>query len=104
MPYKSYPGNYRRRPGLNLDIHPKDNPADKRSESIEAASIPLPNILEEEAPRESPMQSRKKPILDFFKDHIQLEDIILIGLVLLLINEGIEDEMLIILIVYIFLA
>lgn len=105
MPYKSHPGSYRRYPASDSAANQKAVPTDKNLESLEAVSIPLPNVTEDAtASHKVPAQSRNNPFLNFIRERIELEDIILIALVILLINEGIEDEMLILLLIYIFLT
>jgi hypothetical protein len=42
-------------------------------------------------------------ILNFVREHIRLEEIILIGLIILLLDESIEDDFLLIILIYILL-
>lgn len=42
-------------------------------------------------------------VIDFFRGHIRLEELILIGLIILLLDESIEDDFLLILLIYILL-
>lgn len=42
-------------------------------------------------------------VLDFLREHIRVEEIILIGLIILLLDESIEDDFLLIILVYILL-
>ncbi len=70
--------------------------------------IPLPN--EKEIPDTNDNSSRGKnkfPLMNIIGERIHLEEIILIGLIFLLISEGlngIEDEFLLIILIYILLA
>lgn len=70
--------------------------------------IPLPNELETTpSPPGSPQSRRKaasRSFLDIIKERISLEEIILLGLIFLLLDEAIEDELLLILLVYILLV
>lgn len=62
------------------------------------SDIPLPNEKQAES------KMRALPILDILKDNIFLDDIILIGLIILLVGEGVEDDLLLIMLVFIFFA
>lgn len=42
-------------------------------------------------------------ITDFLREHIHLEELILIGLIILLLNESIQDDFLLIMLIYILL-
>jgi hypothetical protein len=42
-------------------------------------------------------------VTDFLKEHIKLEELILIGLIILLLDESIEDDFLLIILIYILL-
>lgn len=68
-------------------------------------SIPLPN--EEEGPRFPWSSGTGLPslnrIIGFLREHITLEEIILIGLIILLLSESLEDELLLIILIYILL-
>ncbi len=60
--------------------------------------IPLPNKDEEKA---TPQKERNNlPFLDIF-NNIGIEEILIVGLIFILITEGIEDQLLIILLLYI---
>ena len=66
-------------------------------------SIPLPN--EREGPRFPwgngfPSLNR---IVNFLREHITLEEIILVGLIILVLSESVEDELLLIILIYILL-
>jgi len=105
--------SYRRYPQLNRRYY-HQNGEEKRepaSEALAAANIdisgtidniPLPTDMEE-----SEFDSRdltRTSIFDFIKSKIHIEEIILIGLIFLLLAEGIGDEILIILLLYILLT
>ena len=73
----------------------------------ESTRIPLPNELENE--REVPARGRRSGLfpVDFLSSltsRIRLEDIILLGLILLLLYEGIQDDLLLVVLLYIFLT
>lgn len=67
--------------------------------------IPLPN--ERESLPESPAEKRTVPTLagfvNYLRRHIKIEDIILIGLIILMLDEAIEDDLLLIILIYILL-
>ena len=71
----------------------------------EYLDIPLPN--EREYPYELAEERKKFPglssIFDFIKEHIKVEELILIGLIILLLDEAMEDQLLLIILVYILL-
>ncbi|MCX8129044.1 MAG: hypothetical protein N3I35_02965 [Clostridia bacterium] len=70
--------------------------------------IPLPNEIETPPEFSSYAGSmRNSSIINFFKTRIHFEEIILIGLIIILLDEGItgiEDEFLLIILVYLLLA
>jgi hypothetical protein len=74
----------------------------------EIENIPLPNELESPSEFSSIFRGGGiTSIVDFFKTRIHLEEIIIIGLIIILIGEGIdclEDEFLLIALVYILIA
>lgn len=88
------------------------SPSEKESEDIAdidiikgADNIPLPN--EEEKPLEeveNEQQVHRPSILDFFKSRIHLEEIILLGLIFILLDEKIDDDFLLIMLIYILIT
>jgi len=104
---------YRRRPQLNrryFHSEPDSGTENlKNSYNVETStlgSIPMPNESER-APESvpDPRKAHKMPsILGFLKGHIHLEEIILLALIFLLLEEGIDDEFLLILLIYILLG
>lgn len=85
---------------------------DSRREKIQ---IPPPNVEEPihkeqrslthaHLHKNSLLDTFKNSILDIFKGRIRIDDIILLGLIFILINEGIQDEILLIVLVYLFLS
>ena len=65
-------------------------------------NIPLPTDMEES---EFDLRNSSKPsFLDFIRQKIHIEEIILLMLIFLLIGEGIGDEILIILLLYILIT
>lgn len=80
---------------------------ERPSEEKQKVEIPLPNQSEVESSKvskEGKEIARKSSFLDIIKNRIHLEEIILIGLILLFLKEGIEDELLIILLIYVLLG
>jgi len=86
------------------------------SSSKSSIEIPLPNQEENVTHGEWKTPGRKikyrgaypfqyKPsFIDFIREHVHLEELLLIGLIILFLKEGIEDELLTILLIYILLA
>lgn len=68
-----------------------------------AAEIPLPNEIEasEVSLHNSRNRTGKTSFLSNLKDRIHLEEIILLGLIFLLLDEKVEDDFLLLLLVYI---
>lgn len=67
--------------------------------------IPLPNEKENHP---GLFEERKAlpslaGIVNFIRQHVKIEEIILIGLIILLLDESIEDELLLIILIYILL-
>lgn len=67
--------------------------------------IPLPN--EKEVLSEFTGERKKIPsfsgILQFIQKHVQIEEIILVGLIILMLDESMADDLLLIILVYILL-
>jgi hypothetical protein len=104
MPYRNSPFRHKRYTYSNNTLLPNESfSKDMSAESIQVnADIPLPNNRE----NISESQHRKKTfnplsIINFFKERITLEEIILIGVIFVLLEEGIEDEFLLLMLVYI---
>jgi|LSQX01.1.fsa_nt_gb hypothetical protein len=90
--------------GFNQSVagNQADIPENKKEE---ATSIPLPNETDKE-PAESKESHRPlgPPFLNFFKKRFGTDEIIILGLILLLFEEKIEDEFLLIVLVYLLLS
>lgn len=102
MPYRRWPVSNRR----YMQRSPSaliGNDTALAGDTIKVERIPLPN---EDETGESIAISRgkvhKPSILDFIRN-IGIEEIILIGLIIILLNEGIEDEFILLMLVYILL-
>jgi len=68
-------------------------------------SIPLPNEKEYTPARpESEIRQPPSSILDLVRKYIHFEEIIIIGLIFILLDEGIDDEFLLIILIYILLT
>jgi hypothetical protein len=105
MPYQNNPFRHRRYtyPDNNLLTNEPFTNNDISTESIKvSADIPLPN--NKENAQGSINQKRgmsPSSIINFFKNKITIEEIILIGVIFVLLEEGIEDEFLLLMLVYI---
>ena len=67
--------------------------------------IPLPN--ERESDLGYVGEKRSLPslsgIIDYIRQHVKIEEIILIGLIILMLDESVEDDLLLIILIYILL-
>ena len=100
MLYRNQPSTYRKyiRPKAGASLNANKEDAIKDISDIP----PLPNEKEDDS---SPSESnRNLGFIDIFKNRIFLDDIILVGLIFLLLHEGVEDEFLLIILVYLLLA
>ena len=68
-------------------------------------NIPMPNESESARPiwSQGKGHSGLSGIAGFIREHIRLEELILIGLIILLLGETIEDDFLLIILIYILL-
>ena len=74
--------------------------------------IPLPNISETDTgtnisltrSQRTSTKVRRPSILDFLRERIGIEEIVLLSLIILLLDESLDDELLLILLIYIFLT
>jgi len=74
-------------------------------ETGNSEGIPLPNEMEDSPEDTDNMPStHRSSVFDFFKNRIRLEEIILLGLIFVLLDEGIDDDFLLIMLVYILLT
>lgn len=110
MVYRRPPQPYRRFSYQGMDNNSKGNTDNTFiSENIESLkevkNIPLPTEVEEPPSQDRKIQqSRLSMFLDSIRKRIGLEEIILLGLIFLLIQEHIDDELLLIVLVYILLS
>ncbi len=67
--------------------------------------IPLPNEREPSSEYVSGSRafSSISGIVNYIRRHVKIEDIILIGLIILMLDESIEDDLLLIILIYILL-
>lgn len=91
---------------MNTPAQPEPKPKFGASASWkDSFAIPLPNE-KESFPGHLP-EKRRLPtlsgIVDYIRKHVQIEEIILIGLIVLLLDEAIEDDLLLIILIYILL-
>jgi hypothetical protein len=64
--------------------------------------IPPPNNIENTSDSLTRKQTKTPfSVINFFKDKITIEEIILIGVIFILLEEGVEDEFLLLMLVYI---
>lgn len=76
---------------------------EKETEKIEVEKIPMPN--ENPIPlKPEPIRNNGPAFLNNFLNNIHADDIILLGLILILIQEKLEDEFLIIVLIYLLIA
>lgn len=110
MPYRRPPQNTKRflPPLLPFNITPRRTASSAYSNSgyhKDYLDIPLPN--EQENSTAYPDEKRKLPglssVVDFVREHIHIEELILIGLIILMLEESMEDNVLLVLLFYILL-
>lgn len=117
MQYRNRP--YKSRPPVNETIQDKEQPVIQPepanaqrlpvlygpdAEQVEEVKIPLPSEEPEQAPAPKRYR-RKKPIFDILGRPIGFEDLFLIGLILLLLSEeGMEEDFLPAILIYILLT
>lgn len=103
MVYKRIPQNHRKYPHSSTN-QTSSTTAD--SDTIKGMDqIPLPNEVEEAPHMFSKTRYGHKPsFLDSVTKHIQVDEILIIGLIFLLFTEGLEDDILIILLIYILVS
>ncbi len=105
---------YRKKPPTNIRFtYPGlkqksdfDNEYHEDSLPQELKDIPLPN-LDSESPCQNPSRRWNNNIpspLQFLHNNIGIEEIIILGTIFLLIEESIEDEILLIILIYLLLA
>jgi hypothetical protein len=122
MIYRRYPLIHRRllRPGPRYATKPSSNglSKEKSKENKKTEKIPLPNEPDKPGHVLSPGYSsqtgtgetnkskglRPFPFLNNLHKKIQFEDIIILGLIFLLLNEEIRDDILLIVLIYILLT
>ncbi|HEX2946208.1 MAG TPA: hypothetical protein VHT96_09680 [Clostridia bacterium] len=81
------------------------NPGPSHQSEKDLFGIPLPNekevgpLFESERKRPSPFYD----VIRYIQKHVKIEDIILIGLIVLILDEAIEDDLLLIVLFYILL-
>lgn len=108
MPYRRPPQNTKRflPPLLPFNFTPRrpnTSPYHSQGSHKDYLDIPLPN--EQEYPAAYAGEKRILPglssVVDFVKEHIHIEELILIGLIILLLDESMEDNLLLVLLFYI---
>ena len=110
MVYRRPPQLYRRFAYQGIEHNPKikeDNSFEPAGiEALkEVRDIPLPTEVEEPDTQSRMVpKSRIAYFLDTLRKRIGIEEIIIIGLIFLLIQEHIEDELLLIILVYLLLS
>jgi len=92
---------YKRHPYTNKQYSHFDIASEEKENTNR---IPLPNEEESSEGTDETRKLHKPSILDFFKNHIRLEEIILLGIIFVLLDEGIDDEFLLIILIYILLT
>lgn len=101
---------YRRYPYVNRQyMHSKSNVPAGNILNAELVGEPQRTIEDIPLPNEEPLETPNRhdirrshpfPFLSFFKKRIGIEEILLIGLLFILLQEGIDDEFLIIILLY----
>lgn len=110
MPYRRPPQNTKRilPPLLPINLNPRRTASEAYTapnSQKDYLDIPLPNEREHTPvyPDERRILPGLSQIMDFAREHIHLEELILIGLIILLLGETMEDNLLLVLLFYILL-
>jgi len=109
MQYRRYPPE--RRKSVQADAAPSPAGAFV-DESInlndlnEIVNIPPPNKAENVpvVEKSAPLRSFRPSFVNILKNRLKIDDIILLGIIFILLSEGLEDDFLLLLLVYILLA
>jgi hypothetical protein len=108
MPYRRPPQNTKRflPPLLSFNTSPRrtaPSPYPGQSSHKDFLDIPLPNEQEytEAYHEERRILPGLSSVVDFVREHIHIEELILIGLIILLLDESMEDNLLLVLLFYI---
>jgi hypothetical protein len=108
MLYRRRPQIIRRYPRPASEMGPANfnGSLDSLDNSVKIQDIPLPNKAEDaDNSSYSPRKAHNiLSIIDFLKDNIHMEEIILLALIFILIQEKVEDEFLLIFLIYILLG
>jgi hypothetical protein len=105
-----YPPGWRPMRSPRNPAHAQKEDTAEKIQTVE--EIPLPNISETDTGTNTSLsrsqhifrKGKRPSILDFLKERIGIEEIVLLGLIFLLLDEALDDELLLILLVYIFLT
>lgn len=103
---------YRRSPSRDRRYHPQEPAAVVPSASTLQVSdevVHIPSPVEQETAMDRTAETRKGielgiPVLDRLLRNVTLEEIIIVGLIFILLQEHIEDEFLLLMLVYILLT
>lgn len=110
MPYRRPPQNNKRFfpplfPLYNNQSRNNAAPFEAFTHRRDYLDIPLPN--EKEFPDDFKEDKRLLPnlssIVDFIRQHIKVEELILIGLIILMLDESFDDQLLLVILIYILL-
>lgn len=93
----TYPG-FKQKSNSNSKVYEESLP-------LELKNIPLPN-LDSESPCQNPGRKGHFGMnpLHFLQNNIGIEEIILLGAIFLLLEESIEDEILLVILIYLLVA
>ena len=85
--------------------------AEPVNNSTKITNTPIPKIESIPLPNESPLENTNKnttrqrhPLLSFLPKQFGTDEIILLGLILLMLEEKVEDEFLLIVLIYLFIS
>lgn len=103
MPYRNNPFNPRKYTNSALLHNESHTNQGIHTDTIKITDdIPPPNNIENTSGSLNRKQTKTPfSLFNFFKDKITIEEIILIGVIFILLEEGVEDEFLLLMLVYI---
>lgn len=100
MPYRRWPAAGRR---YDRSENRSASMALPAGDMKEVTDIPLPNIADEAHADRNSERVHNPSFLSLLKNRITLEEIILLGLIILILDEGVEDEFILIMLIYVLL-
>lgn len=108
MPYRRFPAVYRRYGHWLPDLPDDNNPEPGGSIEVEkvnkAEEFPLPNMTESLPVDDKSRKGSLPGLLNSVLSRITIEELVLLGVIIILFDGGVQDEILLIMLIYILLT